>query len=93
MEQKPFTNEQKTKLRKLYGKVALDALFNGMKLGTLSFVSNIIIVLMNNLFVKNEAFVLCSVAFSVFLIFRSYRLSSLKRYDMFNEEQKKILES
>lgn len=93
MEKKQLTDEQKSKLRKFYRKMVFSALFGGLKLGTLMFLSNIFILLVNASFVKNQGFVFCAVAFSAFLIFRSYRISSFKEHDIFKEEYKKILES
>lgn len=93
MEKKQTTDEQKSKLRKLYGKVFLVSFFSGLKFAALVFFCEFLIVIINHFLVKNQGFVFCAVVFSTFLIFRSYRMSSSMQCDIFREEQKKILES
>jgi hypothetical protein len=93
MGKKQLSDEQKSKLRKFYGKIVLSSFFNGLKLGAIVFLSNIFIISIDHMFINNKWFVFCTSFFSAFLIFRSYRISSLKQHDMFKEEYKKILES
>lgn len=93
MENQTLTDDQKAKMKDLLWKFIRRALLTGLKLGTLSLVSNVLIELANVFFIQNKGFVFCSMACSTFLIFRHFRLSSLKEDAMFEEERKKILES
>lgn len=93
MEQKQLTEEQKAKLKKLHKSFILKAAFSGAKFGVTICLANVVITAIDVFYVHNQSFAFVSSVVSAFLIFRSFRVETLKEHDRIKEETKKILES
>lgn len=92
MDEKPLTEEQKQKLKKLQRGTALRMAGLSLKFGLSLFLANFVVSIINVFYVQNETFAFIGSLMSAFMIFRSFRLSFAQEHDRVKEEIKKILE-
>lgn len=93
MEPQKLTDEQLAKLKALRNKEMWGAAKRGAIYGSLLFGGNILIVLIDQLYVHNQAFAFIGAFINAFMIFGSLRKTEEARKPILEAEIKKILES
>lgn len=93
MEEKPLTEEQVKKLKKLHRRFGLKIAFLTFKMVFTLFVANLVVGLIDFAYVHNQVFVFLGGFLNGFMLFRSFSISLAQERDKVKEELKNILDN
>lgn len=93
MEKVELTEEQKKQVTKLRRSSAFKGAGMAAKFGMLLFLSNLVVLTIDGLYVHNKNFIFLGVILNFFLNFRSYNLAIQKEHDRIKLELQKILKN
>jgi hypothetical protein len=92
MEIKKISEEQKKEFKKLMRSFHIKTTVLTFKWALTLFVTNLLVVMINRLYVHNESFVFTGYVLNFLFTFRSHRSKMEKEHDRVKVEVKKILE-
>jgi hypothetical protein len=86
------TQEQDKQLRKLAKKFAFRLALRALKFGSLLFLANLVVSLVNLVYIHSAGFMFIGVVMNTIFLFRTFRHDLTHEHERCKEEAKKIME-